>query len=373
VSGPEAASAREPRVGDWIEGRYQLVRCIGKGGMGMVFEARHSLLDSAYALKFLREEFAVQPQLSERFLREARIAGRIDNPHVVKVFDVNTTASGLPYMVMDLLQGETLHERCRRRDRDPLDEVEIHTIMTQVLTGVAAAHRLGVVHRDLKPANVMLARDDEGKLVVKVLDFGLAKLLEAGASGGLTDPGTVLGTADYMPPEQAFGQHVDQRADVFALGVIFFELLAGRRPVEAEGRAEIASAYLMGRARRLQDCVPSVAPELAAVIHQAIQPEAADRFDSAISFREAFAKLPAPAPARRAPQHERTPDSVDGEPRAGEKGPTSTQPDTSVVPWPQAGWNDLADEPRARATAYIVIAIVIAAALAALAVWVRWW
>jgi serine/threonine-protein kinase len=147
--------------------------------MGMVFEARHALMDTGYALKFLQEEFAAQPELASRFLREARIAGKIDNPHVVKVFDVSDKG-GLPYMVMELLPGETLHDRCRRRSREPLDDRTIHEIMDHVLDGVAAAHRIGVVHRDLKPANVMLTHNDEGLLVAKVLDFGLAKLLEMG-------------------------------------------------------------------------------------------------------------------------------------------------------------------------------------------------
>lgn len=293
------AKGKLPGVGEWVEGRYQLVRCIGEGGMGVVFEARHKFMDTAYALKFLQEEFAVQPQLSTRFLREARISGRIDNPHVVKVFDVNCEEDGLPYMVMELLSGETLHERYRRRDGNPIHDEEAYELMAQILDGVAAAHRLDVVHRDLKPANVMLTENDVGERVAKVLDFGLAKLLEGGASSGLTEPGTVLGTPDYMPPEQAFGQGVDQRADVFALGVMFFELLAGGRPVDGESPAEIASAYQHGRARRLEDAVPGVDPALALAIHKALAPKPEDRFDSAVAFQAAFARIAKPTRGAR--------------------------------------------------------------------------
>lgn len=273
----------------------------------MVFEARHKLMDTAYALKFLKEEFAVQPDLSTRFLREARISGRIDNPHVVKVFDVNCEEGGVPYMVMELLEGETLHKRCRRRRSDPLTELEIHELMQQTLDGVAAAHRLDVVHRDLKPANIMLTRDDVGRLVAKVLDFGLAKLLDGGASVGVTEPGTILGTPGYMPPEQAFGQRVDQRADVFALGVIFYELIAQAPPVDGEAPAEIAAAHQRGRVRRLEDCVPSVDPLLAEAIHKAMAANAEDRFESAVPFQAALARVPPPADVPETAPVERIP------------------------------------------------------------------
>jgi serine/threonine-protein kinase len=331
VGGGDADSAfvgeaSAPRVGDWIDGRYLLVRSLGEGGMGLVFEARHKLMDTAYALKFLKEEYAAQPHLADRFLREARIAGRIDNPHVVRVFDVSAPKGGLPYMVMDLLRGETLHARLRRQ-RPPLGGDELRDVMLQTLDGVAAAHRLGVVHRDLKPANIMLTRNDAGARVAKVLDFGLAKLLDAESAGGVTEPGTVLGTADYMPPEQAFGQPVDQRADVFALGVIFFELIAGSRPVDAEAPAEIALAYQRRRAKRLQDCVPGVDPRLAAVIHRAIEPRAEDRYESAEAFLAAFREVPPEAILAALP--ERPPGATPLEPE-------TTVPDESLLalPWP---------------------------------------
>ena len=320
-----------PALGQWIDGRYQLVRLIGEGSMGIVFEARHKLMDTTYALKFLQEDLAVQPKLAERFLREARIAGRIDNAHVARVFDVNEGPGGVPYMVMELLTGETLRDRCRRQDSDPLDAAEIDDLIRQILDGVAAAHRIDVVHRDLKPSNVMLTQGDAGQRVVKVLDFGLAKLLDGGASGGLTEPGTVIGTAHYMAPEQAFGEGVDQRADVFALGVIFFELIAGRRPVDGESPAEIASAYRRGRARRLTDCAPDVDPELAAAIHRALAPQPEDRFPSAAAFQEALAKVPRPAPQQNKPAPARdssAPESSVLEPPVARLAP--------ATPWPPA-------------------------------------
>jgi serine/threonine-protein kinase len=347
-----AVEERLPRVGDWVDGRYQLVRCIGEGGMGVVFEARHRFMDTSYALKFLREEFAVQEHLAERFLREARISGRIDNPHVVRVFDVNVEKGGLPYMVMELLVGDTLYDR--QRGDEPLDALARDAVIRQVLDGVAAAHRIGVVHRDLKPSNIMLTKGDDGEIVAKVLDFGLAKLLEGGASGGLTEPGTVLGTADYMPPEQAFGQGVDQRADVFALGVIFFELIAGQRPVDGEAPAEIATAYQKGRIRRLEECVPGVDPELAEVIHRAIGPRPEDRYDSAVAFRAAYARFSPPDPT-----------AWGGAPPSDDAGSAASQLSVAQPPAPLA---EPTEPPSSTGLRVVLLVLAVGAALA-LIIW----
>jgi serine/threonine-protein kinase len=348
--------------------------------MGVVFEARHRLMDTSCALKFIREDLAAQPDITARFLREARLAGRIDNPHVARVFDVNHDDHGALYMVMELVTGETLHERLRRRKHEPIEFHEAIDWMLQILDGVAAAHRLGIVHRDLKPANVMLSPSEPGRPFVKVLDFGLAKLLGECGPTGVTDPGTVLGTAEYMAPEQAFGQgDVDRRADVFSLGVIFFELLAGRRPVDGDAPAEVASAYLRGAAARLEGCVPAVDPGLAAAIHQALEPDRDDRFESAEPFRAAIRNVLAHAQragldAGRSGVHRR---------QDGAASPTYAPTEQLPLPWPCSPpttelpipERDEAEVPQARRPSRTHLTIASACSIAALVATalLLWW
>jgi serine/threonine protein kinase len=222
-----------------IGGRYRLERCLGTGGMGAVWQAKHEVTGRRHALKFVTSRGAAPPELAKRFLREARAASTVDHPNVVHVADVFELDDGTPVMVMDLLEGETLAQRLSRDRKLPLSEVA--ELMLPVISAVGTAHAYAVVHRDLKPDNIFLAGGN-GRPRVYVLDFGIAKLTEDGLEpdGTLTQAGTLLGTPRYMSPEQSFGERdIDHRTDLWSLGVILYEALSGSRPVEGENIAQV--------------------------------------------------------------------------------------------------------------------------------------
>ncbi len=282
----------DPQVGQLISNKYRLVRLIGDGGMGSVYEARHELLGTTVALKFLHGALARRKGLVERFLQEAQVSARIKSPHVVTVSDVDRTPDGLAYMVMEYVDGETLqtlYEQLYQRG-ERLSYGDAFRYMLQMCEGVRAAHKLGIVHRDLKPDNVMLTSDGDGGTKVMILDFGIAKLKASGeVDRGLTRPGVVMGTPEYMAPEQAFSaDKVDKRADIFSLGVMFFEMLAGRRPVGGDNAHAIAAQYLEGTIAKLRDLAPTIDPALAAAVHKAMAAKPSQRFDTILEFRNAI-------------------------------------------------------------------------------------
>jgi eukaryotic-like serine/threonine-protein kinase len=281
-----------PQVGQVINNKYRLVRLIGDGGMGSVYEARHEVLGTSVALKFLHPELARRQGLVQRFLQEAKVSAQIQSPHVVRVTDVDQNAAGQAFIVLELLDGrtlQTLYEDLYREGRR-LSYADALEYAMQMLEGVEAAHRTGIVHRDLKPDNVMVTQGPKGAPVLKLLDFGIAKLKVTGElDRGLTRPGVIMGTPEYMAPEQAYSADaVDARADIFSLGVIIFEMLAGQRPVGGDDPQQIASAYIAGQVAKLGDLVPGVAPALAAAVHQAMAAQPKDRFASVAEFRDAL-------------------------------------------------------------------------------------
>jgi len=283
-----------PQVGQVINNKYRLLRLVGDGGMGSVYEARHEVLGTSVALKFLHAELGRRPGLVQRFLQEARVSARIQSPHVVRVTDVDQTANGA-FMVMEFIEGKTLqalYEELYKAGRQ-LAYADALEYALQMLEGVEAAHAEGIVHRDLKPDNVMITFDPptrSGRPRIVLLDFGIAKLKLGGQDDrGLTRPGVIMGTPEYMAPEQAFSADaVDARADIFSLGVIIFEMLAGRRPVGGEDPHQIAGAYLSGQISRLTDLAPGIAPELAGAVHLAMAALAKDRWATVTELREAM-------------------------------------------------------------------------------------
>ncbi len=285
----------DPQVGQLINNKYRLVRLIGDGGMGSVFEARHELLGTTVALKFLHPALTRRKGLVERFLQEAQVSARIDNPHVVRVSDVDRTYEGLAFMVMEYVVGETLQMLYERNYQQGtrLPYADAFDYMLQLLDGVGSAHKLAIVHRDLKPDNVMLSKNGDGETLVKILDFGIAKLKASGeVDRGLTRPGVVMGTPEYMAPEQAFSaDKVDARADIFSLGVMFFEMLAGRRPVGGDNAHAIAAQYLEGGIAQLTDLAPALDPALAAAVHKSMCAKPEDRFDTMAQFRDAVVEF----------------------------------------------------------------------------------
>lgn len=273
-----------------VRGKYRITRLIGDGGMGAVYEAEHLILKVPVALKFLHAELAERPGLAERFLREARVSASIQSPHVTRVTDVDTTDAGTPFLVMELLRGESLQEKLDRDQRLPEATCIDYTL--QILSGLEAAHALNVVHRDLKPDNVFVVQGQGGP-TIKLIDFGIAKLRSSEEfKQTLTRAGSMMGTPEYMAPEQLYSaENVDGRADLFSLGVMLYEMLCGTRPVSGDEATEIISQFVAGNVVPLQERLPEVSEALAGVVHRAIQPEREDRFESAFAMRMALAPL----------------------------------------------------------------------------------
>jgi serine/threonine protein kinase len=274
-------------IGQLINGKYRVVRLIGDGGMGSVYEAQHELLGSGVALKFLHPELAEEFSLKERFLQEAHVSATIQNPHIVRVLDVDVT-NGVPFLVMDLLKGQSLQRRLSEQGRLGVEQALGYIF--QILAGLQAAHERNIVHRDLKPDNVFITFGHNGEELLKILDFGIAKVKQAaGEKGNLTQPGAVMGTPEYMAPEQAYSaDQVDARSDVYSVGVMLFEMLSGKRPAEGETPQDIAQQILFGKALRLDQLVPELPLGLVRVIHTAIEPRPEDRWNDARALREAL-------------------------------------------------------------------------------------
>lgn len=282
--------------GTVIAGKYQLVRLLGQGGMGAVYEGRNTATLKRCAVKLLLSpEFGNNHDLIKRFFREAKASSIVESDHIVQVFDSGYDSElGWPYMVMEMLHGEDLEGLLKRVGA--LTPVSAAKAVLQAAIGLAKAHDAGIVHRDIKPANLYLTSRDGGDLVVKLLDFGIAKVkVEAmqETSAGLTRTGSMLGTPLYMSPEQVNGaSNVDARSDVWSLGIVLFELLSGEIPwtnVPSLGR--LMSAIINDDLPILQDKAPWVAPELAEICHRAISRDLAKRFQNAGQLRDALLQI----------------------------------------------------------------------------------
>jgi len=277
------------RVGEVVGEKYRLVRLLGEGGMGSVYEARHDVIGRRFAVKFLHAELAGHPEILARFRREAQAAGSLENENIAAVTDFGSSPDGAPYIVMEFLEGEDLAKTLARNGPLPISR-SAH-ILIQVCRGLTAAHARGIVHRDLKPENLLLQQRGDGGDLVKILDFGIAKLKSTEhRPEAATRTGITLGTPYYMPPEQARGQkELDERADIYALGVILFELLSGQKPHNGENYNAILYSILMGSAPRIEQFRPDLPPELAAVVHRAMASEANQRYQSVSELAQALA------------------------------------------------------------------------------------
>ncbi len=286
-----------PKPGDIVAGKYQIERIIGKGGMGAVLAAHHQLLGQRVAVKFLLGEIAANSEAVARFNNEARNAFKIQSEHVCRVMDVGTE-NGFPYMVMEYLEGGDLSQLLEQRGALPVEEAVDYVL--QSLEAIAQAHALGIVHRDLKPANLFLAKRQDGGTVVKVLDFGIAKASNpfGEASGGhnLTSTKSMLGSPLYMSPEQLrSAKNVDARADVWALGVILYELLTGTVPFNGETLGELFIAILETQPVPVSQKRPDVPQALSEAIMRCLQRNIDYRFANVAELAVALASC---APAR---------------------------------------------------------------------------
>ncbi len=272
-----------------LAARYRLDDLIATGGMGSVYRAKDEHLGRPVAIKILKRTLADDPMFLERFRREARAAAVVNHPNVARVFDYGERG-GEPYIVMELVEGETLAERIDRQG--PLPWREAFDIAEQVAGALAAAHAQGVVHRDIKPANILL--DASGQ--VKVTDFGIARAAQATT---LTRPGMVLGSANYVAPEQAQGNSVGPAADMYSLGCVLFEAVTGSTPYQGANAVAIATQHVSGTVPDPRERIPDLPPQAAALVMRSLQKEIGKRFPSATAMAAALADARGASPAPR--------------------------------------------------------------------------
>jgi serine/threonine protein kinase len=288
--------------GDMVADKYLLGRMLGMGGMGVVFLAEHLQLGGQVALKFLSAEFLTNPEAIGRFRREAQAAAKLKSEHVVRVFDVGIHHNGLPYMVMEYLEGGDLGALLR--DSGPLPSALALDLLIQTCSAVAEAHRQGIVHRDLKPSNLFCVPRADGTFTIKVVDFGISKLTGALASleQGITVTGNVVGSPSYMSPEQMKSPNrIDHRTDIWSLGVVLYECLTGNLPFPASTYAEICLKVHQDPPLPVSAHGVELAPELEAVIHRCLAKEPDERYATAFELAAALAEF-APPPVRSSTQ-----------------------------------------------------------------------
>ncbi|MDX2092274.1 MAG: serine/threonine-protein kinase [Kofleriaceae bacterium] len=246
-------------VGKTVLGRYRLEALLGKGAMGAVFRGVDEKLDREVAVKVMHQHLGAEPTMLARFQREAKAAGRLQHPNLVSVLDVGTTPDGLQVMVLELARGPALVDLLTA----PLPRARIVLLVRQLLSGLAHAHDAGLIHRDLKPGNVLVERAPDGSELARIVDFGIAALRDPDdsvAGGKLTSTGQVLGTPVYMAPEQATGEAIDHRIDLFALGVIVYEMLSGQWPFDGNA-IEIALANISKDPPPVEQRTPGANPD----------------------------------------------------------------------------------------------------------------
>lgn len=279
-------------TGDIIDGKYRILRLIGEGGMGAVYEGENTRIHRRVAIKVLHPGQATHAETVARFEREAQAAGRIGSDHIVEVLDLGSLPSGERYMVMEFLEGESLSSRIRARQR--LSPEETASIAIQLLEALVAAHGAGIVHRDLKPDNVFLLRSNRGQRdFVKLLDFGISKFNQLSgdsASGfSMTRTGAVMGTPYYMAPEQAKGaRDVDHRVDIYASGVILYECVTGDVPFKADTFNQLLFKIALEQPRPIQELVPGLDPGFIAIVNQAMARDPVDRYPTALALQQAL-------------------------------------------------------------------------------------
>jgi serine/threonine-protein kinase len=276
----------QERIGTVLADKYRLDRILGRGGMGVVMAGVHTWTDRPVAVKLLAPELTEDGEVVSRFLREARTAAKLKHPNVVDVLDMGTSSDGAVFMVLELLEGESLFELLEREKQ--LAPARALSLLLPVIDALAFAHDQEIVHRDVKPENVFLSVDARGRVVPKLLDFGIAKVRDADRTRA-TQTGTVIGTPYYMSPEQARGaKDLGPASDVWAAGVVLYECLSGALPFEAETATAVLAAILTTDPRPLAQRIPDAPPTLVRVIDRALARDVDDRFGSARVFLQAL-------------------------------------------------------------------------------------
>src|SRR5213595_2031969 len=255
-------------VGTLLSGRYRLDAQVGTGGMSTVYKAFDTVLERPVAIKLMHREIASDSDQLERFRREARAVAQLNHPHIVTVIDAGED-DNTPYIVFEYVEGETLKDRIRRHGRLPIQEAIAYAI--EIARALGAAHARGIVHRDVKPQNVLV--DEEGS--AKVTDFGIARSVD---DSGLTAEGRVLGTTDYVSPEQALGHDVNGQSDIYSLGIVLFEMLTGDVPFHGENQVAVAMKHVREELPDLQLRRPETSSALAAVVDRATEKDLSRRY-----------------------------------------------------------------------------------------------
>jgi serine/threonine-protein kinase len=282
-------------VGRLIDDKYRIEALHGTGGMGAVYLATQVALDRRVALKVVKGDFLKDPVVTERFKREALAVARLKHPHIVTVYDFGFTPDGAAYLVMEFLEGRTLRQEIHARGRVPAGPAV--DLMRQVCAAVSAAHAEGIIHRDLKPDNIFLEQGHDGALTVKILDFGIAKLKQNSAEGSSHDlamGGVLLGTPLYMSPEQCQGESLDQRSDIYSLGCVFYEMLAGRPPFTGDTATQLIVKHVSEEPAPLDRLAPNAPPELAEILMKAIAKAPEARHQTAAELGAALATVEVP-------------------------------------------------------------------------------
>ncbi len=301
VDGTQLVEVSDPRIGKLVGGRYHLDAVLGEGGMATVFRAHHTVINRIVAVKLLHPHIAKDKRIRERFAREARSAAAIAHPNVIEIYDFGDTEEGIPYLVMELLEGEPLRKLV---DRGPMPLALAVDIGIQLLRGLARAHDLGVAHRDLKPENAFFQQRADGTTVAKLVDFGIA---HARGDARLTDIGAIIGTPQYVAPERLKGTESGAPADLYSFGVMLFEMVTGQLPFRADGLPGWIMMHLETPPPRPSALRPDLPPELEAIILELLAKEPKDRpvdaravIDALERLRPALGPLPvSPAPATR--------------------------------------------------------------------------
>jgi len=273
--------------GGLIGGRFRLEQPLGRGAMGSVWTAWHTTLNVRVAIKFIGTELAAREDLRSRFEQEAQAAARIDSPHVVRVIDHGVDETGRPYIAMEMLRGQSLADRLKQ---EPVLSVALLArIITHTAKGLAKAHKLGIIHRDIKPENLFLSEDDEEGVVVKVLDFGIAKATTFGGKAHQTGTGHLMGTPHYMSPEQALGnKQIDHRSDLYSLGVVAYRCLTGAVPFESGGLGALIVAITTQPHAPLSSRRPDLGTILDPWFAGALSKDPDQRFQNARDLARAF-------------------------------------------------------------------------------------
>lgn len=289
----------DPLIGQLVAGRYRVIKRLGEGGMGQVYLGRHEAIEKPIALKVLKPEYSAKEDIVTRFQQEAISASRIKHPNVLEVFDFGQLDNGCAFLAMEFLTGNDLADELI--NRGTIDTKRALRLMLQICRALSAAHKAGVVHRDMKPDNVFLLRPGDGDEIIKIVDFGIAQLRkpdeEAKSSTPrrrLTKTGMIFGTPEYMAPEQAAGRKADLRVDVYAVGLILFEMLTGTVPFTGDSFMAVLAAHLNDPVPSMLQFRPdlSISPELHAIVARALSKNPDDRFQTMTEFAAALLTTP---------------------------------------------------------------------------------